>query len=127
MVPNGPPVLESSPGEARMVGLKSLPAPDTPGANGYYPTSGSISRVLAARDIDPAPLRRRPQQDSNLRSRLRRASLQIPLTTAGNDRRSQLGRVWGVAAVRPVLSGWRWPGPALGGEALPGLTSGWLV
>ena len=34
----------------------------------------------------------RPQQDSNLRTRLRRESLQIPLTTGGNDLRIQLGR-----------------------------------
>jgi hypothetical protein len=83
--------------------------------------------IIPAQRPDPSKTKKRPQQDSNLRSRLRRARPQNPLTNGGTDLRGQLGRVWGVAAVGPVLSGWRRPGPDLGGEALPGLTSGWLA
>src|SRR5262249_46427533 len=38
-----------------------------------------------------------------------------------------LGRAWGVAAMGSARSRWRRPGPDSGCEALPGLSSGWLV
>jgi hypothetical protein len=69
----------------------------------------------------------RPQQDSNLRSRLRRAIPNNSLTCADIHQPAILARCGDAGTVARPLSGWTLQGPGSGREALPGFTSGWLV
>ena len=113
-----------------------------PGSFRVYSGTGNIGRLLVAYGCTAVQDRpehfprsvwvwpggdKRPQQDSNLRSRLRRVCRFNSLTFTDVSSLAILERCGDAGAVGCALSRWRLRGPDSASEARPGYWSGWLV